>query len=269
MARCRNIKPSFFTNEHLGECSAEARLLFAGLWCWADRAGRLEDRPKKLKAEIFPYDDWNVSKLLDLLASKGFIVRYSVDGRNYIAISNFSKHQNPHINEKESEIPDPISDSTVQAQCNSGAVTRAIGLIPSFLIPDSLSSDSLDSSELEIPAREPTSGAKKKAASRDAELNGAIPVMQFPVVGGGPTEWNLTESKLAQYRESFPGIDVLAECKAARQWCLDNPKKRKTATGMPAFLGRWLSHEQNRNRALSPTSQTRARKPIPMLEDDT
>jgi hypothetical protein len=33
------------------------RLLFTGLWCLADREGRLEDRPAEIKAEIFSYDD--------------------------------------------------------------------------------------------------------------------------------------------------------------------------------------------------------------------
>ena len=50
MARARNIKPGFFANENLAECDPLARLLFAGLWCLADREGRLEDRPKRIAA---------------------------------------------------------------------------------------------------------------------------------------------------------------------------------------------------------------------------
>lgn len=56
MARARNIKPSFFTNLELGECSPLARLLFIGLWCIADRKGRLEDKPKQIKIQTIPYD---------------------------------------------------------------------------------------------------------------------------------------------------------------------------------------------------------------------
>lgn len=54
-------------------------------------------------------------------------------------------------------------------------------------------------------------------------------------------------SKLSEYRESFPGVDVIAEARKARQWCIDNPAKRKTARGMAAFLSRWFSKEQNRS----------------------
>ena len=37
MARARNIKPGFFTNDVLADCDPLARLLFAGLWTVADR----------------------------------------------------------------------------------------------------------------------------------------------------------------------------------------------------------------------------------------
>jgi hypothetical protein len=68
----------------------------------------------------------------------------------------------------------------------------------------------------------------------------------FPVVGGSRRDWTLTAAKLAEYQASYPGVDVLAECRAALQWCRDNARKRKTARGMPAFLARWLAKEQNR-----------------------
>ena len=86
MARARNIKPGFFSNDVLAECEPLARLLFAGLWTIADREGRLEDRPKRIKAELLPYDDCNIDALLDALHSKGFILRYSVENQQLIQI---------------------------------------------------------------------------------------------------------------------------------------------------------------------------------------
>ena len=50
--RARNLKPGFFQNEYLADLPPLARILFCGLWCSADRNGRLEYRPKKIKAEI-------------------------------------------------------------------------------------------------------------------------------------------------------------------------------------------------------------------------
>lgn len=106
MARARNIKPGFFLNDELAECSRDARLLFIGLWTIADREGRLVDKPKRIKLEVFPYDnDVDCELLLSQLESKGFIVRYVVGGDRFIEIPKFKKHQTPHFKEKQSEIP--------------------------------------------------------------------------------------------------------------------------------------------------------------------
>lgn len=116
MPRARNIKPSFFKNEILIELPFETRLLFIGLWTLADREGRLEDRPKRIKMEIFPADNLDVDSLLSQLNKAGFIQRYvpALDQHDasmvqvnsaYIQIVNFVKHQNPHIKEAKSAIP--------------------------------------------------------------------------------------------------------------------------------------------------------------------
>ncbi len=68
----------------------------------------------------------------------------------------------------------------------------------------------------------------------------------FPVRGKGAEDWWLPAAKLEEYRESFPGMHVDAELRKARQWTRDNPSKRKTASGMLAFLTRWLSKAANR-----------------------
>ena len=105
--RARNIKPAFFKNELLGSMPAEARLLFIGLWCLADREGRLEDREKRIEAEIFPYEKVDTEMHMQALASTNppFIIRYSNDKNRYIQIVNFLKHQNPNDHEKRSLIP--------------------------------------------------------------------------------------------------------------------------------------------------------------------
>jgi hypothetical protein len=123
MARSRNIKPGFFKNETLAECSPLARLLFAGLWCLADREGLLEDRPKRIRAELLPYDDGSVDDLLTELHDAGFILRYAAAGGRFIQVVNFGKHQNPHCKEQASTIPAPDMHgaSTVQAPYMNGS----------------------------------------------------------------------------------------------------------------------------------------------------
>lgn len=143
MARARNIKPGLFKNEVLGVADPLYTLLFEGLWVLADRSGRLEDRPLRIKAEVFPYRDGiSMPAMLDWLQANGFIRRYTVGGSGVIQILNFEKHQNPHKNEAESELPsiesaDAPSEKIGSAPESIGS-TRADSLSTDsgFLIPD-------------------------------------------------------------------------------------------------------------------------------------
>lgn len=121
MSRSRNLKPGFFKNEALAELPFEYRLLFEGLWCLADREGRLEDRPKRIKAELFPYDSVDAEDGLSKLHASGFINRYSANGAQYIQVVEFAKHQNPHCKEAASTIPAP---------CKHRASTEISGTSP-------------------------------------------------------------------------------------------------------------------------------------------
>jgi hypothetical protein len=107
MARSRNIKPGFFQNEVLADMPALVRLLFAGLWTIADRDGRLEDRARRIKVALMPYDEIDVDGALDMLSagSDPFIIRYEVDGARYIQITKWHEHQKPHHMELASQIP--------------------------------------------------------------------------------------------------------------------------------------------------------------------
>jgi len=121
------LRPSFFTNEYLCALPFEARLLFEGLWTIADRRGRLEDRPLRIKGALFPYDNLDVNGLLQMLADSEdkFIIRYSIGGKKYIQITNFEKNQHIHRDETESIIPAPLEHhlEVTEAPLKSGATS--------------------------------------------------------------------------------------------------------------------------------------------------
>lgn len=123
MARARNIKPGLFKNEVLVELPVFCRLLFIGLWTLADREGRLEDRPKRIKLELFPYDNEDTDAAIQALADSGFIERYESNGFKVIQIVNFIKHQAPHGTEKDSKLPDTLGYLTVHERNKSGCST--------------------------------------------------------------------------------------------------------------------------------------------------
>lgn len=144
--RARNIKPSLFKNEILGTADPLLTILFEGLWCEADRDGRLEDRPLRLKAEILPYrHDADIDGMLNWLVNNGFIARFEARSTKVIQVLKFCEHQRPHNNEVASVLP-PM-DGIKHDQGNKSARPRkkalrsdSPSLIPDsgYLIPDPL-----------------------------------------------------------------------------------------------------------------------------------
>lgn len=119
MARIRTIKPEFFTSDDICALSMAARLLYIGIWCEADREGRMEWKPRSLKRRYLPDDDVDVEALCaELVAAK--LVKPYGDGLAYIP--TFNKHQ--HINPREaaSTLPDP--ESTRQPRVPHASATR-------------------------------------------------------------------------------------------------------------------------------------------------
>lgn len=91
--RIRNVRPEFFADEDLAEVSMEVRLLFIGLFCLADCKGRLEDRPRRIKRQLFPSDSIDVDAGLNELQRIGVLRRYEASGLSLVWICKFTKHQ--------------------------------------------------------------------------------------------------------------------------------------------------------------------------------
>ena len=73
-------------------------------------------------------------------------------------------------------------------------------------------------------------------------------ILEYPVVGTGEKTWQLTAPMLERWREAYPNLDVLSECRKALEWAFANEQKRKTAKGMPAFLVNWFNKATNQTR---------------------
>jgi len=93
--RIRTIKPEFFLHEGLFEAERATklplRLAFAGLWCAADREGRFKWEPRRLGVQILPYDNADFARVLDALATRGFIRKYALGTAEYGVIPSFTR----------------------------------------------------------------------------------------------------------------------------------------------------------------------------------
>lgn len=132
--RIRTVKPEFFTHDVLFDAEQETglplRLAFIGLWTCCDREGRFEWKPRPLKTYIMPYDDVDFPRVLDALATRGFVVGYACGGKKYGKIPTWKRHQVVNNRESPSDIPDipeviDIDDeSTRQPRVMDASATR-------------------------------------------------------------------------------------------------------------------------------------------------
>jgi hypothetical protein len=235
MPRIRTIKPEFFQHETLAELPYEARLLFIGLWTLADRRGRLEDRPKRIKAQLFPYDNIEVDAHLEALQFAGVLVRYDVPSQDgvskLIQIKNFELHQRLSGKEAESESiwPGPDEGEAMGKQRGSDG----------------------EAPEKHPGAQEWSIGKGKEGKGKGGRVRGALhaptpsdpAVISLPIIGGD--EYPVLASQVAEFAKLYPAVDVEQALRDMRGWCIANPTRIKTRSGVLKFVNRWLSKDQN------------------------
>jgi hypothetical protein len=153
MARIRCIKPDFWNNEKVLECSPITRLMFIGMWNFADDTGRMRYAPKTIKAQIFPLDNIQISdvvRMLDELSSSGLIQIYTVEGADYLWITGWhhqkidrpqkSKYPSPHENSSSIQrrvAPDLRGSKGSEPEKKDGAGAPIVTLFPSSAAPPS------------------------------------------------------------------------------------------------------------------------------------
>lgn len=244
--RIRTIKPDFWEDELIASWPPMTRLAYIAMWNEADDAGRMRATASYLRSKLFPYDHHlKMDEVLKPIIKAGKLVLYAVNGQQYGFIPKFSEYQvinRPTL----SRLPECPLDVLTESSLNPHGV---------------LSESSLEEGEGERKE-------KGKDICSEVALRASLPddpiVFEFPVHGHKTIKlWPLTTSKLREYQESFPSLDVKAVCRTALQWCRDNPTKRKTGPYMAAFLTRWLSSDQNKaaQGSRSVGSATRSLKP--------
>ena len=96
MARNRMIKPEFWSDEKVGELNFLERLLFIGMWNFADDEGLIKAHPMYIKSQIFPYDDIkkkDIKSAIENLNKKELIFLYSNNSQQYAWIIKFRIYQ--------------------------------------------------------------------------------------------------------------------------------------------------------------------------------
>ncbi|NLH00670.1 MAG: hypothetical protein GX488_02000, partial [Clostridiales bacterium] len=84
-----------------------------------------------------------------------------------------------------------------------------------------------------------------------AEQNKSAPTQQ-PVITlplNDKTEYPVTQSQVDEWKELYPGIDVMQQLRNMKGWLSADSRRRKTRRGILRFITGWLAKEQDRGRA--------------------
>lgn len=111
MPRNRMIKSEFWTSEQVISCSPMARLLFIGLWNFADDNGVHPASFVKIKAEVFPGDNIDIGEIKKWIADliqQGLLREYVINEKKYWIVTGWKIHQK--IDKPTYRYPTPQSD---------------------------------------------------------------------------------------------------------------------------------------------------------------
>ena len=118
--RIRTIKPEFWTSEDVASLPWEYRLLFIGLWSYVDDNGVGRDVDRLIASSLFPLEEdprdtlATVSRGLLWLDGQGLITRYTVDGRPFLHIAAWDKHQRIDKPNKERYEPPTCENAVIR-----------------------------------------------------------------------------------------------------------------------------------------------------------
>ena len=207
MARIRTVKPEFWTDEKVVSVSFPARLLFIGLWNYADDAGNLEYSPVQLKMRILPADAIEVIPLIEELKATVLLREYSVNNKNYLNIPNFLKHQ----------------------KINNPSGPR----VPPPPLPEPSEFNPLEGKGMEGNG-EDTPPEVKQPETDEVYIQNVKDYHN-----------NLPEETTDEWKRNYGDVvNVDAALFAATTWLIENPRNRKK--NIRRFYGNWLRNQFTR-----------------------
>lgn len=223
----RIIKESLCSSEKIASLSDFEFRLWVGLITQADDAGRGDARPAIIKGRVFPFRERlsikDIDAALRVLAAKGCVSLYTVDGKPYFLFPGWVKHQ--RVRDCKPKYPEPPGNLNLpQSAASCGELPQSAALIQSESNPN------------------PESNPKEYCAEPQAAA--APPVISLPLNDG--TFFDVSENDRAKWSQLYPNVDVLQQLRNMAGWCDSNPTKRKTRGGIKRFITAWLAREQDK-----------------------
>lgn len=230
----RIIKESIRTSDSINELSWFEECLFYRLIVSCDDYGRFDGRTAIIKGSCFPLKDGvtanNIEKALSKLVTAGLVKRYVVDGKPYLSLPTWERHQS--VRAKKSKYPSPEDGE----------------MIPSENICKQMHAD--------VPVIQSNTESESESNTNN-KCGAETPLADVePITLNDGTEWRCPLADYEEYRRLYPAVDIDNAFREMRAWCNSNPTKRKASRGIKRFVNGWLSRQQDSGKG------THASKPV-------
>ena len=214
--RIRTIKPEFWRSDDIACLDLPTRLLYIGLWSYVDDAGRGIDNPSSIAADLYAPDlarddGANAPEVfarvrggLATLSDNGLIRRYQSDGRRFLHVVAWTKHQRIDKPTR-SRFPEPPAE-----QASDKGEHEA---------PRSLPESSANPREASAnPPEDSTAGTGEQGNRGTGEASGELPPAATPKTAAKktayPPDWEPAANQIAYADEH--NIDLWAEAEKFR-----------------------------------------------------
>lgn len=175
MARIRTIKPEFYRHHDLFLAETKSgfpiRVAFSGLWLCADKEGRFKWKPTELKLDILPYDNLDFNEVLKCLVDTGFIIKYTVDKRDYGFIPTFKEHQRITGTEKNYESKLPEFKGNISESLDVSMIDTQESRVNSEDVDNQMAFQDVSKETLRQVGKEYKKGEKRKERKERSDFN--------------------------------------------------------------------------------------------------
>lgn len=124
----RIIKESICASEEIDALTDQQEVFFYRLMVVADDYGLMDARPAMLKAKCYPLKSIDINCIQAMLAALqtlDLIRMYSVEGKRYLQITNWAKHQQIRAKRAKYPMPDQADDNTCNQLISDAPVIQS------------------------------------------------------------------------------------------------------------------------------------------------